>query len=523
MSAVTRWVEYDVLAAGIAGTGGGSQEGEGTRGYIIATGASDTDTFDIGAGNNLLYATLNGDSGFITLASGTALDPRFVARNISEKLHDLGKGTTDYNQAQCVWENNQLKLYSGVTGSSSSITVTSGTNTAHLELGFGSKTEAGGSTNNPATGTPNQYNGGITVSGTYNGFFDETYTIIASRERNIDMPVKGGNNGYTGTITVGGHYNHTDTATLTYTINISTANATTTGGGTGFVPIMTWTSTGNVDNSSSGVELLYPNYFYNVGTRGLMVKFTDRVFSHCPSGTPAYTIDCHKVAFVEGSNSQASAGTAMYIWGSTRGDDAESAIVTSQTEFTRLGTRGLYIKFTGDSQFLAQDQWKVICSPPKPKSYDITNLEYNNVTVSTESPVRCVIFEIMSGAIEISTVKFGLQNHGSFTHHNENNSNTFFRFGTVGPGESAGSSPIDGMEWHENVLASDIATDNPPVYLHATEDNLSVVSDADYCEDIGSSSYMGMVSDPIFLNIKLGASEVGANSTINYRVFFDFS
>jgi hypothetical protein len=32
-----------------------------------------------------------------------------------------------------------------------------------------------------------------------------------------------------------------------------------------------------------------------------------------------------------------------------------------------------------------------------------------------------------------------------------------------------------------------------------------------------------MVADPIWLNIKLGSSEVGANSSINHRIYFDYN
>lgn len=523
MSAVTRWVEYAVDAEGVAGTGGGTALGAGTRGYSLATGGTDKDSFNIGAGNNRLHVSVDGDSGYITLASGTALDPRFVARDISEKLHNLGKNDPSYDQAQCLWENNKLKLYSGSLGSSSSVAVVSGTNTAHIELGWGTKTEVGGSNDNPATTSGvNQYNGGITVSGTYNGFFDETYTVVIGNDWTIDTPVKGGSNSYTGTITTGGIFNNqTD---ITYTLNIDTTNGTTMGGGTGNVPKISWTSTGNVDNSSAGVELLYPNYWYYVGTKGLMVKFTDAVFSHCPAGTPAWTIACSHPAYTHGTNPQGATGDAQYIWGSTRGDDSgNNPITTDGSTYTQLGSRGLYVRFTGNNNFLAGDQFKVVCTAPQPQSYDITNLNYGNVTVSTESPVKAVIFEIMSGAIEMSTVKFGLQNHGTFEHHNENNDDTYFRFGTVGPGQPDGSSPIDGLEWWVSVQASDISSDVSPSYLYATRENLDVVSDADDSEAIGASGYMGMTSDPIWLNIKLGASEVGANSTINYRIFFDYS
>jgi hypothetical protein len=404
--------------------------------------------------------------------------------------------------------------------------VESGTNTAHLELGWGSNLPVGGSNNNPATGAVNNYDSGgsgVTVSGTYTGFFDETYTVVINREYNIGTPVQGGSNTYTGTMTAGGVFNHT--VDITYTIYIDAEDGRTTmGGGTGNVPKMSWVSSTGTDECSADVELLYPDYWYKVGTKGLMVKFSDAVFSHTVSPNAAYTIACLHPIYTDNTNTQNTAGNALYIWGSDRGEYSGTAIATSESSFTRLGTRGLYIKFTGSGHtFYAGDQFTVIATPPQPKSYNITNLNYGNVTVSTESPVKAVIFEIMSGAIEMSTVKFGLQSHGSFSHHDANNDDTFFRFGTVGPGQPAGTSPMDGLEWQANILASDINDDVSPAYLHATKGNLAVVSDADDSETVGASSFMGMVSDPIWLNIKLGTSEVGANSTINYRIYFDYS
>lgn len=521
-AAITRWVEYPINATSTAGTGGGTQEGVGTPAYSLATGAADTDTFSIGAGNNRLYVTINTDSSYVTLASGTDLDPRFIARDISEKLHNLGKSDPSYDQATCTWENNRFKLYTGTIGSSSAVTVTSGTNTAHLTLGWGTKTEVGGSNNNPSTSSLNQYNGGLTVSGTCGSLFDETYTVIITNSWGINAPVKGGSNTYTGTMSASGHFNNP--SSITYTLNISTTNGTTMGGGTGNVPTLTWTSTGNADNSVAAVELLYPNYYYYVGTRGLMVKFTDAVFSNCPPGTPAWTIECTYPQYTHGTNTQGTAGNAQYVWGSTRGDSSgNNPLTTSSTTFTRLGSRGLYIRFTGDNMFLAGDQFKVICTGPQPQSYDITNLNFGNVTVSTESAVKAVTFEIVSGAVEMSTVKFGLQSHGSFQHHLANNNDTAFRFGTVGAGQPAGAAPMDGIEWRSAVTAADISNDVPPTYLYATEDNLGVVANADDSEAVGSSGFAGMISDIMYLNIKLGASEIGANSTINFRTFFDYS
>jgi hypothetical protein len=511
MAATTRWTLFDIASTSTVGTGGGTAKGRGTRGGRLATASVD-DSFNIGTTSNRLYITIDGSSGpYITVVSGSDLDPRFVARDITEKLHNLGKATTAYDQAQCVWDDNQFKLYSGTLGSSSSVAVSSGTNTAHLELGFGTNSQVGG------VATGNSYNGGVLVSGTYNGFFDEIYHIVINKELNIGTPGKGGGNTYTGVIATGGVYNHN--TTLTYTLSIDTTNGTTMGAGTGNVPTISWTSTGSVDDGGPE-ELLFADYWYKVGTHGLMVKFTDAVFNTCD---PAWTVVCTAVTESAPGNASSPVGTARYIWGSNRGDDADDYIVTSSGSYTRLGSRGVTIMFDGSNNFNATDEFFVICTPPQPQSYDITNLNYGNVTVSTESPLRCVIFEIMSGAVEISTVKFGLQSHGSFSHHGAGNDDTYFRFGTVGPGNNAGGSPYDGLEWRANVTSTDIASDTPPSYLYATEDNLSVVADADSSEAIGTSTYAGMVADPIWLNIKLGTSEVGANASVNFRTYFDYS
>jgi hypothetical protein len=517
MSAETRWVLYDITAAGSAGDGDG-EEGLGTRGMALAT-ASVSDNFDISASNNRLYLTFDGvSSPYITLTSGTNLDPRFVAKDITEKVHNLGKSDDAFDRAQCEWTNNAIKIYSGTLGTSSSVAVISGTNSAHLELGFGTKSEVGG------VAETNTYTGGLTISGTYSGLFDEMYHIVMTKDIAINTPAKGGTNSYTGTITTGGVYNST-AADITYQLIIDTTNGTTMGAGTGNVPTLDWTSTGGTSDSNTGdpVELLYPDYWYKVGTRGLMVKFSDAVFNTCTAPNYAWTILCEKPLYVQGTNAQAAAGTAQYVWGSSRGDDATVAVTSSDTALTQLGTRGLSIKFTGSGNFNVGDEFFVIATPPQPSSYDISNINYGNVTVSTESPVKSVLFEIMSGATQMSTVKFGLQSHGSFTHHDENNDDTKFRFGTIGGGNNAGTGTATGLEWRANVTAADISSDTPPSYLYATKEDLAVVSDADTSESIGNSHYMGMVSDVMYLCIKLGASEVGANSTINYRIFFDYA
>jgi len=84
MAAKTRWVQYTTTATGKATTG--ENGGKGTTGYCRAT-APVGDTFTIGSTTDRLYISIDGETGpYITLYSGVNLDPRFVARNITEKL-----------------------------------------------------------------------------------------------------------------------------------------------------------------------------------------------------------------------------------------------------------------------------------------------------------------------------------------------------------------------------------------------------------------------------------------------------
>jgi hypothetical protein len=526
MSAITRWRRYETTATSYAGTGGGTNQGMGTRGYAAAKSAV-SDTFTIGANNNRLYVTMDGANPpqYIQLTiSGTELDPRLIAKEINERLH-AASTLESYARAQCVWTNNHFKIYSGTCGASSFVTVTSGVNSAHLDLGYGTGGAGTGGFASSNGGT----NNGITVSGTYNGFFDETYRIVISNTINVTAspPISG--NTYNGTMTTNTVVN-TPTQ-ITYTLKISTTSGTTMNGGTGNVPVLEWTTSPSGDDSTNSsdatiekrpIELLYADYWYHVGTLGLMVKFSNDVFNSC---NPAWTIVCAAITTVDGSNPSAPKGTnARYVWSSSRGDNATESLLTPNTGgFSRLGTRGLSVSFNATSNLTACDEYYVVCSPPQPVVGDITSLNFGNVTVSTESPLRSVMFEILSGAVEISTVKFGLQSHGTFSYHDGSPTGTKFRFGTVGPGSTAGTSPETGYEWWTGVTAAHISSNSPPGFLYATKADLGVVSDADTSEAIGISTYMGMCADPIWLNIKLGNSEVGANSTINYRVYFDYS
>lgn len=512
MAAETRWVEYSVAATTRTYLGG--NDGVGTRGYCQADDTT-TDVFTIGAANNQLDINVDATSYYtITLTSGTDLDARFVARDITEKMHALRPTDDTWASATCTFTDNKFRIFSGSLGAGSQVTVSSGVNTAYNTLGFDSNTVVAGSSHSYKSGG-NSYDGNISVSGTWEGQFDEIYTIIINKELTIGSPTKGGSNNYSGTFTVGGQYSYSEDTT--YTISIDTTNGATAGGGTGNVPTFSWTNTGTAD-SGGPVEILYTDHWYSVGTRGLKVKWTDAVFNTCD---PAWTVGCTHPTYAAGSNTSAPPGTALYIWTSDRGDECSAPITSSDTTYTRLGSRGAYIKFGGGSTDLeAGDEFRVVCTAPQPSAYDITNLNYGNVTVTTDSPVKCVLFEIMAGAVTMTSVKFGLQSHGTFDYHGTGD--TYFRFGSIGAANTAGSSPEDGKEWRINVQPSDINSDTPPVYLNKTKANLQVVSTADDSESIGNYNN-GLVSDFVFLCIHLGSDETGSNSGINYRCYFDFS
>ena len=354
--------------------------------------------------------------------------------------------------------------------------------------------------------------------------FDEVYKVVITTvtNRGIGTPSKQTGNNYDGVITTGGAFN--SSTDISYTVNIDASAGATMGAGTGNVPIMKWISDYTDDDNTTGVELLYPDHWYAIGAYGLIVKFSDAVFN---SVSPAWTIACTKPTEASSGNASAPVGDAQYVWASDRGEMSSAVTTTISGGYTKVGKRGVYVTFNSQnsSDWLgAGDEFYVYCSGPLPDDNGgdgISSLNYGNVTVSTESDVKCVMFEVKSGAIEVSTVKFGLQSHGTFSHHKAGTLDTKFRFGTVGVDNNAlGAGSDELIEWRQNVLPADIDEDSPPPYLFATQENLSEVQTADESESIGN---YGLVSDAIFVNIHLGSNETGANSSICMRLYFDYS
>ena len=534
MVAVSRFVEFSVSSQTFA-TGSSTQGvAEGSPGFSRGTGlGSGDDSFTIVLGGpDQLAVSINNLGPFtITLASGTDLDPRFVARDIAFKLHSADSDDA-YKFAQCDFRNggggtndqNSFIIFSGKLGNNgglNDVAVTSpGGRDARGVIGFDTVSEIPGTDFTYAS-----YTGAAVVSGSYGGQFDDTYTLIITDDEIVEAPVADGGNTYNGTATSAGIY--TDSADDVYTVTIDTTNGSTMGAGSANVPSFTVTDAPGGDDNANPIELLYVDHFYDVGDLGVRIKFSDAVFGN----GDFFTINAFTAS---GTGYPKAVGAAKYIFDSTQGDGSKVislGAVTTEVTGTQVGTRGVTIALSNSGTLALGDIFRIICRGPQTTDSNVTQLNFGNVTVSTNSSVKTVWFELISGAVSMSTVKFSLQSDGTFQHHDQGDNDTEFHFGTSGAGNSAaggGSTSNSQVEFSVDgdglgkIVATDIDSDSSPSYLFATKADLAVVSSADNAEDIGN--FQGaVVSDFVFLAIKLGANETGANSTINYRMFFDFS
>ena len=537
MVAVSRFVEFSVNAQTFATGTSTDATSRGTRGFSRGTGlSSGNDTFSIVLNSNdQLAVNINGvGPETITLTSGTDLDPRFVARDIEFKLHSANVDDA-FKFSQCSWRNggggtntdNSFIILSGRLGNNggaNDVNVTSpGGRDARATLGFDTIVEQAGtddSTVNPGSA----YTGALTVSGTYGGQFDDFYTIQISEVETVASPTPNGGNTYAGTSETGGLYS--GAADDTYTVTIDTTNGSTMGAGSAAVPQFTVTDAPGSDDNANPIELLYPDHWYDVGDLGVRIRFTDAVFGN----GDFFTIN----ALAASGTASQGVGAAQYIFSSTQEDSTKAhsiSPITTLVAGTQVGTRGVTVSFSDSGTLDPGERFFITCRSPQISNSNVTQLNFGNVTVSTNSAVKVVWFELISGAVSMSTVKFSLQSDGTFQHHDQGDNDTEFHFGTVGAGNDApGGGPTTNSQVEfptdtsglGDVAATDIDSDTPPSTLFATKADLAVVSSADNAESIGN--FLGaVVSDFMYLAIKLGANETGANSTINYRMFFDFS
>lgn len=526
MTATSRWVRFPVSGATYVSTAL-----VGQRGFSRGTD-SVSDSFTIpGSANNQIRVNVDGGGAQqITLTSGTSLDPRFVAKDIQRKVQAFSSVNDGFKWFTCEWSNmlssdgnSHFVLKSGSTGASSSVAVTAGDSDARSILGLSTVSEVAGDGYHTdlsrvlTTANSSSYTGTVTVTGTYGGLLDEEYQVVICDAALLSVSAGGGNT-YAGTVSVTGNYNH-DTA-CSYTVTIDTTGGNEVmNAGTGNVPTFTVNDTGTLnDDVTTAQEILYSDTYYYIGTKGVMLKWSDAQFGNG---------DTFTVTATPASGGGGAVGVATFRWTSNRGDNATANSTTSSTPVS-VGTKGVSIAWTDSGTLTAKDAWTILCRAPTPEAYGVTSIAYGNVTVTTSSPVKVHQFEIMSGARVLSNCKFSLQSDGTFSHHDAGNGDTEFHFGTVGVGHRGDGSggAGTGVEWVSGVTASDISQDKTggntgsPTNLWASKQDLAVVSDASSAEEIGN---YGLASDAVFTAITLGASETGANSSIVYRMYFDYS
>ncbi len=524
MTATSRWVRYPV-----AGTTEVSTALVGQRGFSRGTD-NVGDTFTISSANNNIRVNCDGvGAQQITLTSGTSLDPRFVAKDIQRKVQAFGSSGNGFKWFTGEFSNllssdgeSHFIFKSGTSGASSTVAITDGDNNGRSTLGLSTVSEVAGDikhtdyTRSLSTGN-SAYGGTVTVTGTYGGLLDEEYHVVCTNAA-MSVLTPGGGNTYAGTASVSGDYNHDTACSYTVTIDASGGNEVMNAG-SGSVPTFTVNDTGGLnDDVATGQELLFSDYYYYVGSFGVRVKYTDAQFGNGDT----FTIVCTPAA---GGGGSVGAATIRYY--SDRGDDA-SANVTSQLTPVDIGTKNVSMSWTAGT-LAVKDAWRVLCKSPTPEAYGVTSMSYGNVTVTTNSPVKVHQFEIVSGAKVLSNVKFSLQSDGTFSHHDAGDGDTEFHFGTAGPdnrGEGSGPVADAGVEWTADTAATDISQDKvggntgAPTFLWSSKDDLAVVADADNAETVGNTD---LTSDAIFTAIQLGANETGANSSIVYRCYFDYS
>jgi hypothetical protein len=541
----SRWNEYSTTDTTDVFTDTGvldaanSDKFTGTRAVSIGNGGSSFDSVSIIDEKNQLAVRINSEVSppDITLASGTGLDPRFVALDIQRKVQDsyttVSVANRDaYKFAQCEFRNGKFHLFSGdIENSVGSTSVAVEAPSAGASRDARSLLEwgAGDELQQPGLDLTNTYidanAGAITISGTYNGQFDDVFTIIATADDTIDSVTPDIVGSFTGSISAGGTWN--GPADDFYDIVVDLTNGSLMNAGTGNVPfIKSWTSdVTSDDNASANVEVLYSDTYYHIGTKGLMVKFSDGAFQDNGLGGNEYhfRVTLHAPDDVDGIGStSALTPNAKFIVKSLRGKDGGPFDTDSTFQQISGGTKdvGIFLAFASGKTMTAGDAFTVLAKSVSPTSGDVgvTQVNYGNVTVSTESPVKAVNFEIKGGATLLTDLKFGLVSDGTFQHHDQNDSDTDIRFATVG----AGLPSAQDDEWPPSqVTATDLNGGNgsPPAKLKAIKTNLNVVNSADLSETVGNTA---LNSDYIFVGIKVGASETGA-TTVTYRMFFDFS
>jgi hypothetical protein len=467
-------------------------------------------------------------SKIFTIASGVSLDPRVLARDLTDRMHrDHPVNNPIWTNANCRWWENGFQINAGICGHNASVRVDYTANSAATALGFTHGVAAYGSDNDRlenggvAAGnkTTNTWSGVISTSGTsFAGAWDEWTAVAVNSDGGANQGTAAilthASGTYPGTVTLGGIYNYSDDTIYHVDVSVS-GSASYMNGVKDAVPLMTWYGTGgDTTMSGSAIQLLYPDQPYPLGNKGLWIKFNNAPFSY-PGDS--WTISASGI--LDGNNYQWGSVMRKIIWSSHKGDVewTQQSTATFNNYFA-IGRGGVYVAANQDYNVAPGDAIRVRVPGPVPYTYDSTSINLGNITVTTASRVFCVRFDLTGGAIELTNVKYSLLNNGGMGYHD--GVNTSFPFGTVGRGNKASATLYD-VEWWDGITVQDLIPPKPS-YLYDIDANLTVVSTADDSKNIGIDPFDALISDYIFCAIRLGADESGQKTAV-YRCYFDYT
>ncbi len=449
----------------------------GTFGYTKSE-EIDFNWLTITSDNDLLTIDKDGVLYEVTLPQGKALNPFYVAHRISQQLKP---------HASCEFVNNSFIIWSDdVDDDISVFTSPYNDNDATIVLGFGSPTTVAG------TSVTNTYSGNVSASGTYTGLSDDIYWIVVSGN-SITSVTPGSNNVYQGSVTVAGAYRAT--TNTTYTITIDTTNGNIAEAGIGYVPTFSVSST-DTDDSPTDKAILVYNAWYEIGDKGLRIKFSEHPFGH----NDTFQIDCLAPQTADGTNNTANEIAAKFVVMSLDGINTSPVTLISGN---LLLPKGITISFTSGT-FEKGDLFVLKAYPDNFEEVNDLRLGIVDVGYRTDwKPARLIIKEGMMR----------------------------FRFCKVGRLDNGDLVEVDygGTEPKLGVLGKDTVSNNNNEVLTTGAQASVSLSDFYYYLDFWEEGYyvdLGtdiFSSSPFYMLLETSDNEVTMTTTINLGFYYNYS
>jgi hypothetical protein len=432
---------------------------------------------------NALRFVKNGSNIDVILCEGANLSPFYVAYYLSQKL----KG----DNIDCEFVNNSFIFRTD----DETDTLAMGTalsNDGKAVLGLSSPT-----TDDGIDGA-NSYEGDISINGLYTGITNDTYWVKCSGN-NLFTVTPDPSNIYQGTMEVAGTFNFS--SSTTYTITIDTVNGNMTNQGKGFVPLFTVASTGD-DDLPVACEIFSCNAWYEIGNKGVRVRFTDYPFGDNDS----FQIDCLIPQTADGSNNTANADEATFIVTSNEGVMQSPTLLTfvddPYTPYYKLVlAKGLEIYFE-DEAFTKNDTFMV--KAYMDTYYETINLNLGLVGIGEMSNVVGIRVIIKEGGNVLKWCKFSFLDKKELTEIGYGK--TEFRAGTIGKINSKNSNEI-------------VTTNNPTTVVTQFNNYLNYWELGYYYDAVGCGDPL-FTSDPLFFIFKASEEETTQLITPSFKIYY---